>query len=52
MKDVNEVNKRITFVAALVMLAVFPSGLFPQGIPAEGTKDSPAPVFSLSILQP
>jgi membrane-associated phospholipid phosphatase len=50
MKDVNEVNKRITFVAALVMLAVFPSGLFPQGIPAEGTKDSPAPVFSLSVL--
>jgi membrane-associated phospholipid phosphatase len=43
-------KKRVAFAAALVMLAILPSRLFPLGSPDAGPKDRPASVFSLSVF--
>jgi membrane-associated phospholipid phosphatase len=45
-------NKRIAFIAALAMLAVFPSRIFAQEISTVGIKEGAAPAFSLCVLHP
>lgn len=43
-------RRSVIFTTALVILAVFPSRLFPHGIRIEAPKDRPTPAFSLAVI--